>query len=121
MEFNLFTKILIGCCIIFGIWCILDTTRSINERYDQGINVTNGFWRKICFLYKPPEKHISFVSAVFLAIGYAYAFIGFSCLLPLVLVFPNLADFLLLVCMVVVWITLVVERIFLPPYGTRGR
>lgn len=120
MEFNTGMDILMLIIIAMEIWMVLDNTRSINEEQERGIIVENKVWRAICFLHKPYEKHLSYVSVVFLVIGYTYFFLTIPLFILSFCAPSALTSSLVPAYVIVIFITAIVERLFMPPYGGRG-
>ena len=120
MEFNTGLYVLVLVIVLLEIWMVLDNTRNINEQQEKGIVVENKFWKAICFLHKPYEKHLSYVSVVFLVIGYVYLLAA----IPLFIISfcsPSVTT-TFLVCMhaTIIWVTAIIERFFMPSYGMMG-
>ena len=120
MELNTGMDILMLIIIVMEIWMVLGNTRAINEEQERGIIVENKVWRAICFLRKPYEKHLSYVSIVFLVIGYTYFFLTIPLFIVSFCAPSTLTSSLVPAYVIVILITAIVERLFMPPYGARG-
>ena len=120
MDINFGIYLLIVFINLLGSWAILDGTRNINEEQDHGIVVKNKFWRVVCFLHKPYEKHLSYVSIVFLVLGYVY-FLAVLSLFVIYFCYPSIVtDGVVFTSVAVMLAINIVERLFMPEHGSMG-
>lgn len=112
-------QLICSLVVVASVYIILGSSQNINERFEKGIIVKKSILKKFLWI-KKNEVYISYVSLIFVIIGYIYLF----ALIPyniICFVFSNniavlIARFYIAVTMSTVFI----ERFFLPPYGTRG-
>lgn len=120
MAIDVGTFLLMFFINLLGSWMILDSTRNINEEQERGIILKNKFWRLVCFLHKPYEKYLSYVSIVFLVIGYFYLLATLS-IFVIYFCCPSIVTVLVVfISIVIMFIILIVERLFMPSYGFMG-
>lgn len=106
--------------IVFAIYLILDITKSISDRFDKkGLNVASPHLRMLLWIRKG-EMYVSYVSLIFVVIGYVYAMALVPCYVVCLFVSLEIATKIVCIYAVVTMGTFMVEVWFLPFYGLKG-
>lgn len=120
MKFDVGSNVWTLLVSLIGIWMVLSSTEAINDQQERGIVVENKFWKAVCFLHKPYEKHLSYVSIIFLVIGYVYLLLMIPLFIVAFCLPSRILFFITLGYAGAIWITFFIEGPFMPSWGMKG-